>query len=88
MTKTQRPYKEAFPVGSLVRVAGGEALEKFRRDWSHHNPLQPEQVPFAGSVAVVVEVGFYHGGDTLYRLAGIPGTWHEACLEVAGGDAG
>jgi hypothetical protein len=26
------------------------------------------------------EVGFYHGGDVLYTLDGIPGLWHEQCL--------
>jgi hypothetical protein len=28
----------------------------------------------------VQEVGFYHGGDVLYQLRGVPGTWHECCL--------
>jgi hypothetical protein len=27
-----------------------------------------------------VSVGFYHGGDVLYVLEGIPGVWHESCL--------
>ena len=38
-------------------------------------------MPFAGKAARVADVGFYHGGDVLYGLEGIPGTWHEACLE-------
>jgi hypothetical protein len=32
----------------------------------------------------VKDVGFYHGGDELYQVAGIPGTWHEECLEAVG----
>jgi hypothetical protein len=35
---------------------------------------------FAGKVAEVENVGFYHGGDALYILKGIPGIWHERCL--------
>ena len=27
-------------------------------------------------------VAFYHGGDPLYKLAGIPGLWHEQCLRL------
>lgn len=25
-------------------------------------------------------VGFYHGGDELYGLEGVPGLWHKQCL--------
>ena len=25
--------------------------------------------------------GFYHGGDELYKLKGMPGVWHEQCLK-------
>jgi hypothetical protein len=28
-------------------------------------------------------VGFYHGGDPLYSLDGVPGVWHERCLVLA-----
>jgi len=35
---------------------------------------------FAGSEAKVLTVGFYHGGDVLYTLKGVPGIWHELCL--------
>jgi hypothetical protein len=31
-----------------------------------HNPLTTEQLAFAASEAVVAEVGFYHGGASLY----------------------
>ena len=26
----------------------------------------------------------YHGGDVLYVLENVPGTWHEDCLRRAG----
>jgi hypothetical protein len=29
---------------------------------------------------MVTSVRYYHGGDVLYELEGIPGIWHEACL--------
>ena len=40
---------------------------------------------FADELAVVDKVGFYHSGDVLYELRGIPGVWHEACLTEATG---
>ena len=41
-------------------------------------------MPYAGTVARVATVGFYHGGDVLYTLENIPGIWHEVCLDSAG----
>ena len=74
------PYAERFPVGSTVRIAERHALELFRQTWNLHNPLLPEQLAFGGSRATIGSVGFYHGGDVLYVLDGIPGVWHEQCL--------
>ncbi len=78
------PYKEAFPAGSSVRIVDRPMLEQFLQTWKFHNPLKPEQLAFAGKTEKVANVGFYHGGDALYVLDGIPGIWHEQCL----GDAG
>jgi hypothetical protein len=75
-----KPYVAAFAVGSSVRVRDRAELERFRREWKHHNPLTDKQAGFASKVATVDEVGFYHGGDPLYKLAGVPGVWHEECL--------
>jgi hypothetical protein len=83
MGKTKGPYNAEFAEGSRVRVVGRDVLERFMRDWRWHNPLQENQLQFAGSVAVVQAVSFYHGGDELYQLAGIPGVWHERCLVTA-----
>ena len=77
------PYVEQFPVGTRVRIADRDALERFQRDWGYHNPIQSEQLSFAGREAVVRDVGFYHSGDALYTLEGVPGVWHEPCLEMA-----
>lgn len=74
------PYKESFPVGTWVRIAEREVLDAFLKAWKSHNPLKSEQLTFAGKVAEVENVGFYHGGDALYMLKGIPGIWHEQCL--------
>ena len=75
-----RPYEEQFQVGSKVRVASRATLEQFRDTWRFHHPLVDEQLDWADREATVQQVGFYHGGDVLYRLAGIPGLWHEPNL--------
>ena len=76
------PYKEAFPAGTEVRVADREFLDDFVAAWKYHHKLQPEQLACADRMTKVAGVGFYHGGDPLYKLAGIPGPWHEQCLRV------
>jgi len=58
-------------------------LDEFKATWQYHHKLRPEQLPFADAVAAVAEVGFYHGGDPVYRLAGVPGLWLEQCLRRA-----
>jgi len=76
-------YTATFPPGSKVRIADRQFLENFVATWKFHNRLLPEQVGYAERVAVVEKVGFYHGGDQLYNLEGIPGIWHEQCLRPA-----
>ena len=83
MGKTKGIYNADFPTGTLVRVASHPQLEEFIRTWRLHHPLTQEQLAFAESQGKVVEVSFYHGGDELYRLDGIPGIWHECCLSIA-----
>jgi hypothetical protein len=80
MGKTRGPYREEFPAGTSVKIADRVALEAFSRSWNLHNPLRPDQLPYAGRTATVARVGFYHGGDELYELQGVPGVWHEVCL--------
>jgi hypothetical protein len=80
MGKIKGPYKEEFPVGSSVQIADQECLEGFLRSWALHNRLDPQQVNYADHIAEIESVCFYHGGDELYRLKGIPGVWHEQCL--------
>ena len=77
------PYKEDFPKGSKVRIADRSALEHFRAEWKFHNPLSMEQLEFANRDARVIAIGYYHGGDVLYTLEGVPGIWHESCLARA-----
>ena len=76
-------YQEVFQVGTKVRIVSKSKLEDFARTWKYHHKLQPEQMEYAGTQSTVKSVGFYHGGDSLYVLEGIPGIWHEACLETA-----
>ncbi len=73
-------YIEKFPVGSQVRVADAQSLQEFQLTWKYHNRIQDDQLNYAGMVAEVETVGFYHGGDVIYRLRGIPGLWHQQCL--------
>jgi hypothetical protein len=80
MGKRRGPYREEFPAGTSVRIVDRGALERFAQNWKLHDPLQPDQMSYAGRTATVVKVGFYHGGDELYSLEGIPGVWHEVCL--------
>lgn len=82
MGKTKGSYQEEFPVGSVVRVADRPILDRFMAEWKLHNRLDPSQLEFAGRRTKVERVSFYHGGDELYELKGIPGIWHESCLEA------
>ena len=81
MTQERAIYTEQFPKGSKVRVRDRAFLETFRQTWRFHDPLQAEQLGFADRDAEVASVGFYHGGDVLYTLVGIPGIWHEQCIQ-------
>jgi hypothetical protein len=82
MGKTKGLNKAEFEVGSEVRVADRAFLESFLEAGQYHNELEPEQLDFADRVARVKEVTFFHGGDEIYSLEGIPGVWHEECLRA------
>ena len=75
------PYEADFPIGTKVRVKARDFLEDFHRSWKFHNPLKKDQLDYGGGRASVTHVDYYHAGDELYTLEGIPGIWHECCLE-------
>ena len=81
MGKNRGPYREEFPVGTLVKIADRAVLEDFLRTWKLHNRLQPLQLDYAGRTGTIASVGSYHGGDELYQIEDVPGVWHECCLE-------
>jgi hypothetical protein len=83
MGKTKGLNVAEFEVGSEVRIADKDFLESFLEAGQYHNELEPEQLEFAGRSAKVKEVSFFHGGDEIYTLEGIPGVWHEECLSAA-----
>ncbi len=83
MGKTKGLNKAEFEVGSEVRIADRAFLESFLEAGQYHNELEPEQVDYAGQVAKVKNIEFFHGGDEIYTLEGIPGVWHEECLSPA-----
>jgi hypothetical protein len=74
-------YKAKFPKGSTVKIASRAELEYFLKTWKFHNKLRSDQLEYSDRLAQIEEVGFYHGGDVLYKLKGVPGIWHERCLE-------
>jgi len=78
-------YQELYAVGTPVQIAERSALEAFRASWKYHHPLDIGQLEWGGQSATVREVMFYHGGDVLYELGGIPGIWHEQCLRAGDG---
>lgn len=80
MGKTRGLYNAEFPEGSLVKIASRPLLERFKREWKLHNKLEEAQLDYADARVTVSSVGYYHGGDELYKLEGVPGIWHEACL--------
>ena len=80
MGKTKGRYNAEFPAGTIVRVQDRPFLEQFKHTWKFHNKLTDSQLDYAGTTAPVLSVGFYHGGDELYQLEGVPGVWHEQCL--------
>jgi hypothetical protein len=76
-------YPQKFYAGEVIKIATRTSLENFLKSWRYHNKLEELQLEFAEQTAIVKEVGFYHGGDVLYALEGIPGIWHEECLAKA-----
>jgi len=83
MGKTRGLYEEEFPAGSKVQIVDVTLLKEFAISWKFHHPLENSQLEFAGAIAEVEGVSFYHGGDELYRLRGLPGYWHEQCLRAS-----
>lgn len=74
-------YKEDYPKGTKVRVADASVLASFKKNWKVHYALESEQLKYAGVVAAITNVMFYHGGSELYELENVPGIWHEECLD-------
>ena len=75
------PYNAKFQVGAKVRVAEASVLRQFLRPhWALHHPLDPDLMCLPGSSQVIESVGFYHGGDPVYRLRNADGSWHESAL--------
>jgi hypothetical protein len=74
------PHNQQFALGTRVQIVPRDMLEEFRRTWISHHPLTVEQLAYAGQQAMVRDVVFYHGGDVLYTLDGVAGTWHEQCV--------
>jgi hypothetical protein len=80
MGKTKGLNKAEFEVGAEVRIADRAFLAEFLEAGQYHNELEPEQLEYAGRTAKVSNVSFFHGGDEIYTLEGVPGVWHEECL--------
>jgi len=81
--KTKGLNVAEFEIGTEVRIADRAFLEEFLDEGQYHNELEREQIDYAGRVAKVKAVEFFHGGDEIYTLDGVPGVWHEECLSPA-----
>jgi len=46
-------YHSAFDGGEYVRIVEVEALRRFQQSWKWHNPLQEEQLAYAGKDAAL-----------------------------------
>ena len=82
MGRNRGSYNQEYPTGSVVKIANRQMLEEFMQNWKLHDKLQPGQLDYAGKTGAAKSCGFYHGGDELYQIEGIPGIWHEQCLEA------
>jgi len=83
MEETRRLlYREKYPKRSTVEIAKRDVLEDFIRTWKLHHRLEPQQLDYAERTGKIKSVGFYHGGDVLYEIEGVPGIWHERLLEA------
>jgi hypothetical protein len=81
------PYKEKYPVRTVVRIPSSEKLIAFKLDWKYHNPISDEQIKTTNKIGRVKNVGFYHGGDAQYVIEDIEGIWHEELLDLANSSA-
>ena len=69
-------YHAAFLCGEKLKIKPISFLRQYLRpEWPSHNPLEPEHLEFAGQRVSVSAVSYYHGGQILYQLRGIPGYW-------------
>ena len=83
MTQQKFIYEEKFPKGTNVKIASRMTLEDFLRTWRYHHKLETQQLAYADKIAEVESVGFYHGGDVIYKLKDVPGIWHQHLLSPA-----
>jgi hypothetical protein len=81
MAIDRTPYNAAFPEGTKVCIKDKAFLERFLEEWKYHHPITEEYMQYAGVTTTVSSIAFYHGGDELYELNGVPGIWHKQCLE-------
>lgn len=70
-----------YTQGTSVRIRSREQLDEISRRANHQPRIEPQQLAFAGQIAMVKWSGLYHGGGYVYQLDGVPGYWHERVLE-------
>ena len=80
MGKTKGLNKAEFEVGSEVRIADRAFSRVFSKPGSTTTSSSPSSSNTPAASAKVKDVTFFHGGDEIYTLEGIPGVWHEECL--------
>lgn len=76
-------YWNKFVEGDEVTVLDRRSLEHFRSTWRYHHNVDDLMLEHAGRKSRIVSVAFYHGGNVLYALSGLPRMWHECLFEEA-----
>jgi hypothetical protein len=77
-----KPYHERFQLARLFVLLSVLTWTDSDANGNFITSSKQSSSLAAGCTARVRDVGFYHGGDALYHLEGVPGTWHEACLHA------
>jgi hypothetical protein len=56
-------YNQDFSIGENAKIASLDKLKGFIQEWKYHHPLVLDHLKYAGRIAEIEEVGFYHCGD-------------------------
>jgi len=64
-----------IPTGGQSTHCRSRLAGRVPGDMEDHHKLRPEQREHADKIVTVASIGWYHGGDPVYTLEGVPGLW-------------